>query len=292
MFEFNRILWALRKSRLPVKADGLVLDVGSGGTPYPRSDVLLDRLSGAAHRCGDAMLIDRNAVLGDAQKMPFKDKSFDFVVASHILEHMADPERFFKELQRVGKAGYIETPNAIFERFRPYDIHCLEVMEVDGVLHIHKKGCPVEDIYLGGLNFLEKDSKWSRFFFERIDMFHVRIFWDGEIKYEIHNPEVSCDWIENVNLESDIGEAKDSYLAKERGWRKFGLSILNRWYAMRRAKRLRHFDLLSILCCPECLGSLTVDGRYLLCTGCNAAYSNDPIPNFATTHGRSPRIFP
>ena len=112
----NRVRWALRKSRLPVDSDGLVLDVGSGGTPYPRSDVLLDRLTGAEHRCGDAMMIDRHAVYGDAQCMPFKDKSFDFIVASHILEHMAEPEKFIKELQRVGKAGYIETPNAIFER--------------------------------------------------------------------------------------------------------------------------------------------------------------------------------
>lgn len=280
MFEFKRIEWALRKSSLPVKSDGLVLDVGSGGTPYPRSDVLLDRLTGAEHRCGDAMMIDRHSVFGDAQKMPFKDKSFDFVVASHILEHMADPDRFIKELQRVGKAGYIETPNAIFERFHPYDIHCLEVMAVDGVLHIHKKARPVEDPYLGTLAFLDEDEKWKRFFFERIDMFHVRLFWDSEIKYKIHNPEVSCDWIENINMESPVGEAKDSYLAKERGWRKFGLSLLNRWYAVRRAKRLKDFDLTSILCCPACKGEFNKQGTQLVCKSCSTAYPCEPWPDF------------
>jgi len=202
MFEFRRVKWALRKSRLPVEESGLVLDVGSGGTPYPRSDVLLDRLTGSEHRCGDSMMIDRPTVFGDAQRMPFKNKAFDFIVASHILEHMSEPEKFLKELQRVGKAGYIETPNAIFERFQPYDIHCLEVMSVDGVLHIHKKRQPVEDSFLGGLGFLDNDSKWKRFFFERIDMFHVRFFWDTDIEYKIHNDEVSCDWIENINAES------------------------------------------------------------------------------------------
>ena len=114
MFEYKRVKWTLRKMSLPVKESGLVLDVGSGGTPYPRSDVLLDRLTDDQHRCGDSMTLDRPSVFGDAQRMSFKDKAFDFVVASHILEHMADPEQFLKELQRAGKAGYIETPNAIF----------------------------------------------------------------------------------------------------------------------------------------------------------------------------------
>jgi hypothetical protein len=196
MFNFSKVQWALRKSSLPVRKDALVLDVGSGGTPYPRSDVLLDRLTGSEHRCGDSMMIDRIAVLGDAQKMPFKDKSFDFIVASHILEHMAEPELFLEELQRVGKAGYIETPNAIFERLKPYDIHCLEVMRVDDTLHILKKANPVDDRYLGNLNFLESNEKWSKLFFERLDLFHVRLYWQLEINYIVHNPETLCDWIE------------------------------------------------------------------------------------------------
>ena len=284
MFKIKRVEWALRKSCLPVKEDGLVLDVGSGGTPYPRSDVLLDRLTGAEHRCGDSMMIDRPAVFGDAQRMPFKDKAFDFVVASHILEHMAEPERFLKELQRVGKAGYIETPNAIFERLIPYDIHCLEVMSIDGVLHIHKKARPMEDPFLGALGFLDCDSKWKTLFFERLDMFHVRFFWDAEIKYKIHNPEVSCDWIEDINNESKVGDAKNSYLQNDKGWRKFGLSVLNRWYAMWRAKRLKNFELSSILCCPECRGDLTSLDKYLVCHACNAAYPCDPLPDFTKGH--------
>jgi len=284
MFKFKRFEWALRKSRLPVAKDGLVLDVGSGGTPYPRSDILLDRLTGAEHRCGDSMMIDRPAVFGDAQRMPFKDKAFDFVVASHILEHMAEPERFLKELQRVGKAGYIETPNAIFERLIPYDIHCLEVISVDGVLHIHKKARPVEDPFLGALGFMERDSKWKGLFFERLDLFHVRLFWDSEIKYKIHNPEVSCEWIENINNVSAVGEAKSSYLAKEGGWRKLGLSILNRWYARGRAKRLENFDLKTILCCPECRGELISQPRQLACPACKVSYRCGPMPDFTKEH--------
>ena len=282
MISWTRFIWALRKMSLPVDKDGLVLDVGSGGTPYPRSDVLLDRLTGAEHRCGDSMMIDRHGVLGDSQKMPFKDKVFDFVVASHILEHMAHPEIFLRELQRVGKAGYIEVPNAIFERFIPYDIHCLEVMSLDGVLHIHKKARPVEDSFMGGLNFFERDDKWRGLFFKRPDMFHVRLFWDHEIYYKVHNPEVSCEWIESFNEESLVGEVKDGYRANKSDWRKIGLNILNSWYSIGRKKRLRNFDLRNILCCPECRGDLMQRKKYLRCESCNVDFVYDPIPDFTS----------
>jgi hypothetical protein len=41
MFHVNRVRWALRKIRLPIAASDLVRDVGLGGNPFPRSDVLL-----------------------------------------------------------------------------------------------------------------------------------------------------------------------------------------------------------------------------------------------------------
>jgi hypothetical protein len=281
MFKFNRLRWALRKTMLPVKDTGLVLDVGAGGNPYPRSDVLMDRLTGSEHRCGESMLIDRPTVFGDASKMPFKDKAFDFVIASHILEHMADPETFLKELQRVGKAGYIETPNALFERLHPYNIHCLEIIENNGVLHIHKNRGPVEDSFLGTKNLLGDGSIWGKYMHDSPQMFHVRYFWNDEIKYEVSNPEISAHWIEEINAHSEIGETKDSYLTDESGWRAYGLAILNRWHVYRRSRRLKKFNIISIMACPECGGELHVVNKFLGCTSCKIAYPyNDGIPDF------------
>jgi hypothetical protein len=279
LLHFRRVKWALRKVHLPV-AGGVVLDVGSGGKPYPRSDVLLDRMTGAEHRCGAAMMIDRPAVFGDASKMPFKDKSFDFVIASHILEHMADPAVFLGELSRVGRAGYIETPNVIFERLHPYSIHCLEVVSVNNILHIHKKQQPVEDCFLGGLEFLQNDPKWKSFFYEEPDMFHVRHFWTHKIEYQIHNPELSCEWIEAINAQSEVGEIKQSYLDEKPGWREWGLKALGAWHKWRRAKRLKGFDLLSILACPECKGELQKTGDVLCCEVCKVSYPANPYPDF------------
>lgn len=283
MLNINRFRWALRKIMLPIGDSALVLDVGAGGNPYPRSDVLLDRLTGAEHRCGESMMIDRPVVFGDASRMPFKDKVFDFVIASHILEHMAEPAVFLKELQRVGKAGYIETPNALFERLHPFHIHCLEVLESNGVLHIHKKRQAVEDAFLGTKELLTDSAPWGKYMFESPQMFHVRYFWNDEIKYEIDNPEVSCEWIEVINARSDAGEIKDSYLTDESGWRAWGLAVLNRWHVYQRSRRLKNFDMISIMACPSCGGELRAGQQVLNCQGCFAQYAyRDRIPDFTT----------
>jgi len=42
--------------------------------------------------------------------MPFGDKVFDFVICSHLLEHVVSPSKVIEEIMRVGKAGYIELP--------------------------------------------------------------------------------------------------------------------------------------------------------------------------------------
>jgi hypothetical protein len=229
------------------------------------------------------MLIDRPVVFGDASRMPFKDKVFDFVIASHILEHMAEPVVFLKEIQRVGKAGYIETPNALFERLHPYHIHCLEILERNGVLHIHKKKQAVEDAYLGTKEILADFAPWGKYMFESPQMFHVRYFWDNEIKYEIDNPEVSCEWIEEINAQSVVGDIKESYLTDERGWRAWGLAALNQWYSYRRNRRLKNFDITSIMACPSCGDELLAAQHLLSCQGCLAQYAyRDRIPDFTT----------
>jgi hypothetical protein len=280
MFHLRRVAWALRKLQVPA-GDGLVLDVGSGGRPYPRSDVLLDRLTGADHRCGEDMMLDgRHAVFGDAKKMPFKDKAFDFVIASHILEHISEPEVFIKELQRVGKAGYIETPNAIFERLYPHPIHCLEVLLINGELRLYKKKAGVEDTFLGTQRIFKDDPKWLKLFHEAPDMFHVRYFWEGEIDYVVLNPEVSCEWIERINDESSVGGSKQSYMQETRGWREVGQTLLKRWYGFWRARRLKNFKLSSILVCPDCHADLNEADARLTCRACGCSYPMSPVPDF------------
>ena len=42
---------------------------------------------------------------------PFKAKEFDFIICSHVLEHLDDPVRVCAEFSRIAKAGYIEVPH-------------------------------------------------------------------------------------------------------------------------------------------------------------------------------------
>ena len=63
---------------------------------------------------------DKKFIKINEKKLPFKDKEFDFVIASHVIEHVQDFEYFVKELERISSKGYIELPsrlgdNLIFE---------------------------------------------------------------------------------------------------------------------------------------------------------------------------------
>lgn len=135
----NRIRWSLRRVRLALPADALVLEVGSGGNPYPRSNVLLDAYEETRERHWAALVHDRPTVLSFGENLPFKDKVFDYVIAAHVLEHSPFPEKFLSELQRVAKAGFIETPDAFMERINPYKDHRLEVTVREQRLIIRKK---------------------------------------------------------------------------------------------------------------------------------------------------------
>tara|TARA_B100001123_G_C15251881_1_gene1003099 strand:- start:521 stop:1135 length:615 start_codon:yes stop_codon:yes gene_type:complete len=91
-----------------------ILDVGCGFRAHKCASVLADV------KDFSKIYIDKKFVLIKDKKLPFKDKEFDFVIASHVIEHIEDFEFFIKELQRVSSKGYIELPsrlgdNLVFE---------------------------------------------------------------------------------------------------------------------------------------------------------------------------------
>lgn len=63
-----------------------------------------------------------NFVQVDIYHHPFRDQQFDHVLCSHTIEHVDNPEAFFKELQRVGKDVTLVVPplwdlSAVFNVF-------------------------------------------------------------------------------------------------------------------------------------------------------------------------------
>jgi SAM-dependent methyltransferase len=49
-------------------------------------------------------------LLDSVYDLPFEDDQFDTVLCSHTMEHVEDPERFFDELQRVGREVTLVLP--------------------------------------------------------------------------------------------------------------------------------------------------------------------------------------
>ena len=59
------------------------------------------------------------------KQLPFKDNEFDFIIASHVIEHVEDFQYFIREIERVAKQGYIELPsrlgdNLVFENIKEH----------------------------------------------------------------------------------------------------------------------------------------------------------------------------
>lgn len=48
---------------------------------------------------------NRNVLCGDALNLPFKDASFDKIICSEVMEHVADPDQGVEEMVRVLKSG-------------------------------------------------------------------------------------------------------------------------------------------------------------------------------------------
>ena len=121
--------------------------------------------------------------------------------------------------------------------------------------------------------------------FERPEIFHTQYLWTENIQYKIHNPEVSCEWIEEINEKNKLGDVKSSYLVdvvQESGWRDLGMAIINAYHSFKRKKRLKDFDLLTILACPKCLGDLSATDKMLTCSKCNSEFFyKNGIPDFS-----------
>ena len=87
------------------KSDWKILDIGCGYRGNINATVLAD-VQDLSH-----LYRNKNFVKITNKKLPFKDKEFDFVIASHVIEHVEDFEFFIKELERISPKGYIELPS-------------------------------------------------------------------------------------------------------------------------------------------------------------------------------------
>ena len=114
-----------------------ILDIGCGYNASKFAKVICDVQDLSNH------YQDKQFIRLTEKKLPFKDKEFDFVVASHVMEHVKDIDFFIKELERVSKKGYVELPtkledNLVFENKKDHLWH-MDFDDVQSKLLISKK---------------------------------------------------------------------------------------------------------------------------------------------------------
>jgi Methyltransferase domain len=111
-----------------VRTQDRVLEVGPGATPHPLSQIFLERNfaeSEAFRQRGSlpAIELKKSVVYFDGGSFPFAKKEFDYVICSHVLEHVEDVPFFVEELTRVASRGYLEFPTIHYEYLYSFSHH-------------------------------------------------------------------------------------------------------------------------------------------------------------------------
>lgn len=261
---------------LAISPDDLVLDIGSGHNPNPRANVLCDRSVGPDdERHGAAALVDRPFVLGDAANLPFKDKAFDFVLCSHLIEHVDDPAAVARELSRVARAGYIEAPSEPFERTFGFPFHKWFVRVDDGTLVMTPKPGPTNDpaVRTWFRKIMSDPSLGERFWRHRVRYgVLVKFRWQDTIPIRVDGP------VGTWAVPSDASEDASAYPSAAGLARQLVQTAYDRLgRSLRRRSDARARDLSALLQCPRCAGPIRLEPTIgcATCGGCAARYLYD-----------------
>ena len=123
---------------------------------------------------------ERNFIKLEKERLPFEDKQFDFVIASHVIEHVDDIKIFISELERISKKGYIELPskledNLVFENKKDHLWH-MDFDDVENKIVISKKIQFIEPILtVSTIQKLRENFKSSLVF---------ELYWEDKIAYK------------------------------------------------------------------------------------------------------------
>ena len=173
---------------LSKKKDWKILDIGCGYSANSYATTICDVQDLSS------FYKDKNFVILKDKDLPFNDNHFDFVISSHVMEHVKDLKYFIKELERISKKGYIELPtkledNLVFENKKEH-IWQMDFDDVNQKLLISKKIQYFEPILT--VSTIQKLRKYFK------SSLVLELFWENKIEYEF--VEINEDRQDHFNL--------------------------------------------------------------------------------------------
>jgi SAM-dependent methyltransferase len=283
---------------MKIRPNDLVLEVGSGDRPYPRSDVLLDKLpkDSSEREARRKLVIDRPIVIAEVEALPFPNKSFDYIIASHVLEHSQNPARFLDELSRVGKRGYIETPLPLRERVFAWPFHRWYVYQEGKRLVLIKKTGKNKQFFAG----MKADKRRELYYLEGKKLLNLKFEWQVKINSKIYQSEPKKFL---VNLDKTLVGFLRKKETEPRYWQQKlksrlllidGVAPASKWlknslfqvkFSLQRKLQARErgkdINLFSLIVCPVCKEKLQKQKMKLVCFSCGRKYDlfRGRIPN-------------
>ena len=160
---------------LSQKKNWKILDIGCGYTANKYSTHVADTQDFSY------LYKDKRFTHIKDKKLPFADKEFNFIIASHVLEHVEDIEYFIKELERVANSGYIEVPTRLEDNLVDVNekahIWWINFDDINNSLFITKRKQIIEPFL--SVSTIQNLRKFFR------DSLITEIFWESKINYLI-----------------------------------------------------------------------------------------------------------
>jgi SAM-dependent methyltransferase len=196
--------WAYQEKLVSphVRPGDVVLDIGSGNFPSARANLLADFFPDYTFHRSGSIVESKPVIVCSVERMPFRTGALDFVICSHVLEHVDSPVRAGRELSRVARAGYLETPAYGKDTLVGSGyIHRWQVVEFEGTMHFFQYSprqteanvtSPMMQIWTN-----EQFHPWQQFFWERQDVFNAWVVWKTSlqiVEYRRGDPTPLVQW--------------------------------------------------------------------------------------------------
>ena len=130
--------------RIDVSSTDFVIDIGGGHRPFWRADLVIEKypFNHSLHR-NQPMQFPRVPVIkADAVAIPVPNGGCDLIFASHIIEHLPDPERFVAEIKRCSQRVYLEFPSRNRELMFAWSFHEWLIEPAGRVLRFYRNDLP------------------------------------------------------------------------------------------------------------------------------------------------------